>query len=213
MRWFHWTVDQFLEVFNPPNAEVSDCSHAHSGLEVVARSPGLQLFSDADITKWLQQHVCLPAHFLVSRSITVSGGEEIILWTSLLQAYHRRSGSTPVCTPMHSCLSGRVWRDLSGTRPDLRTWVCIPQLASRAGESARRRRGILRTLRMYTSGRRLARRGPAQHPCCCCRAATGAGAGAGGGAGAARRPPLLDPHQGTVPPHGLLAPHAEGLLR
>ncbi|KAK9810737.1 hypothetical protein WJX73_003928 [Symbiochloris irregularis] len=21
MRWFHWTVDQFLEVFNPPNAE------------------------------------------------------------------------------------------------------------------------------------------------------------------------------------------------
>lgn len=22
MRWFHWTVDQFLEVFNPPNAEV-----------------------------------------------------------------------------------------------------------------------------------------------------------------------------------------------
>lgn len=26
MRWFHWTVDQFLEVFNPPNAEVSKCS-------------------------------------------------------------------------------------------------------------------------------------------------------------------------------------------
>lgn len=22
MRWFHWTVDQFMEVFNPPNAEV-----------------------------------------------------------------------------------------------------------------------------------------------------------------------------------------------
>jgi hypothetical protein len=23
MRWFHWTVDQFLGVYNPPNAEVS----------------------------------------------------------------------------------------------------------------------------------------------------------------------------------------------
>lgn len=22
MRWFHWTVEQFMEVFNPPNAEV-----------------------------------------------------------------------------------------------------------------------------------------------------------------------------------------------
>ncbi len=22
MRWLHWTVDQFLEVYNPPNAEV-----------------------------------------------------------------------------------------------------------------------------------------------------------------------------------------------
>lgn len=22
MRWFHWTVDQFLEVYNPPNAQV-----------------------------------------------------------------------------------------------------------------------------------------------------------------------------------------------
>lgn len=22
MRWFHWTVDQFLNVYNPPNAEV-----------------------------------------------------------------------------------------------------------------------------------------------------------------------------------------------
>ena len=23
MRWFHWTVDQFMNVYNPPNAEVS----------------------------------------------------------------------------------------------------------------------------------------------------------------------------------------------
>ena len=22
MRWFHWTVDQFMNVYNPPNAEV-----------------------------------------------------------------------------------------------------------------------------------------------------------------------------------------------
>ena len=22
MRWFHWSVDQFMNVFNPPNAEV-----------------------------------------------------------------------------------------------------------------------------------------------------------------------------------------------
>ena len=22
MRWFHWTVEQFMEVYNPPNAEV-----------------------------------------------------------------------------------------------------------------------------------------------------------------------------------------------
>ena len=22
MRWFHWSVDQFLDVYNPPNAEV-----------------------------------------------------------------------------------------------------------------------------------------------------------------------------------------------
>ena len=22
MRWFHWRVDQFMSVFNPPNAEV-----------------------------------------------------------------------------------------------------------------------------------------------------------------------------------------------
>ena len=22
MRWFHWSVDQFMQVFNPPNAEV-----------------------------------------------------------------------------------------------------------------------------------------------------------------------------------------------
>ena len=22
MRWFHWTVDQFMSVYNPPNAEV-----------------------------------------------------------------------------------------------------------------------------------------------------------------------------------------------
>ena len=21
MRWFHWSVDQFMNVFNPPNAE------------------------------------------------------------------------------------------------------------------------------------------------------------------------------------------------
>lgn len=24
MRWFHWTVDQFMNVYNPPNAEVSN---------------------------------------------------------------------------------------------------------------------------------------------------------------------------------------------
>ena len=22
MRWFHWSVDQFMNVYNPPNAEV-----------------------------------------------------------------------------------------------------------------------------------------------------------------------------------------------
>ena len=26
MRWFHWTVDQFMNVYNPPNAEVSKLS-------------------------------------------------------------------------------------------------------------------------------------------------------------------------------------------
>lgn len=25
MRWFHWTVDQFMNVYNPPNAEVRAC--------------------------------------------------------------------------------------------------------------------------------------------------------------------------------------------
>jgi len=25
MRWFHWTVEQFMEVYNPPNAEVGHC--------------------------------------------------------------------------------------------------------------------------------------------------------------------------------------------
>ena len=25
MRWFHWSVDQFMQVFNPPNAEVRTC--------------------------------------------------------------------------------------------------------------------------------------------------------------------------------------------
>lgn len=28
MRWFHWSVDQFLDVYNPPNAEV--CLHEPS---------------------------------------------------------------------------------------------------------------------------------------------------------------------------------------
>ena len=27
MRWFHWTVEQFLEVYNPPNAEVATFAH------------------------------------------------------------------------------------------------------------------------------------------------------------------------------------------
>ena len=26
MRWFHWTVEQFMEVYNPPNAEVTPTS-------------------------------------------------------------------------------------------------------------------------------------------------------------------------------------------
>ena len=26
MRWFHWTVDQFMNVYNPPNAEVRNLS-------------------------------------------------------------------------------------------------------------------------------------------------------------------------------------------
>ena len=28
MRWFHWSVDQFLDVYNPPNAEGSLCRGA-----------------------------------------------------------------------------------------------------------------------------------------------------------------------------------------
>ena len=28
MRWFHWTVEQFMEVYNPPNAEVRPFAHA-----------------------------------------------------------------------------------------------------------------------------------------------------------------------------------------
>lgn len=28
MRWFHWTVDQFMNVYNPPNAEVRNMSNS-----------------------------------------------------------------------------------------------------------------------------------------------------------------------------------------
>ena len=29
MRWFHWTVEQFMEVYNPPNAEVTPLYSSH----------------------------------------------------------------------------------------------------------------------------------------------------------------------------------------
>jgi hypothetical protein len=29
MRWFHWSVDQFLDVYNPPNAEVRNPHPQH----------------------------------------------------------------------------------------------------------------------------------------------------------------------------------------
>ena len=42
-RWFHWTVDQFLEVYNPPNAEVCFlhcCAiHATPSLSVCSNTP------------------------------------------------------------------------------------------------------------------------------------------------------------------------------
>ena len=35
MRWFHWTVDQFMNVYNPPNAEVGLISwHLHSRVHI-----------------------------------------------------------------------------------------------------------------------------------------------------------------------------------
>ena len=41
MRWFHWTVEQFMEVYNPPNAEVNpnlraaQCSTMCAGQSVI----------------------------------------------------------------------------------------------------------------------------------------------------------------------------------
>jgi hypothetical protein len=32
MRWFHWSVDQFLDVYNPPNAEVPPAPHMLASL-------------------------------------------------------------------------------------------------------------------------------------------------------------------------------------
>ena len=42
-RFFHWTVDQFLEVFNPPNAVVSSLPFCNSSLIIIAHAEfGLQ---------------------------------------------------------------------------------------------------------------------------------------------------------------------------
>ena len=49
MRWFHWSVDQFLDVYNPPNAEVgctpipcqdSGTQGLHVHLTAGSRNPG-----------------------------------------------------------------------------------------------------------------------------------------------------------------------------
>lgn len=40
MRWFHWSVDQFLDVYNPPNAEVC----APISLSNISLPPFKQLF-------------------------------------------------------------------------------------------------------------------------------------------------------------------------
>ena len=46
MRWFHWSVDQFLDVYNPPNAEV-----CHT------RSPARTSHARACCTLHSRQHV------------------------------------------------------------------------------------------------------------------------------------------------------------
>ena len=43
MRWFHWSVDQFLDVYNPPNAEVAFATAPASPLKRTWRSLALML--------------------------------------------------------------------------------------------------------------------------------------------------------------------------
>jgi broad specificity phosphatase PhoE len=56
MRWLHWTVDQFLEVYNPPNAEVCVCVWVRGevrGGGAVAWLPGLGARSGWGSERWL----------------------------------------------------------------------------------------------------------------------------------------------------------------
>jgi hypothetical protein len=36
MRWFHWSVDEFMDVYNPPNAEVRRTGKPSHGMHVAA---------------------------------------------------------------------------------------------------------------------------------------------------------------------------------
>ena len=50
MRWFHWTVEQFMEVYNPPNAEVASTAlslfltmlHSHRKQQLATKLSRLQ---------------------------------------------------------------------------------------------------------------------------------------------------------------------------
>ena len=37
MRWFHWTVDQFMNVYNPPNAEVRGINPDQTYISAILR--------------------------------------------------------------------------------------------------------------------------------------------------------------------------------